>query len=370
MALDRSILKPHIVAASMYAAGKSLSEVSYEGQVYKLSSNENPLGPSPKAVQAVQRELTDMHSYPRRTDDLFRSKLSDFYQGKLDPRQFVTGNSGVAILDMIARAFLDVGLECIICTPAFQPYRLFAEKVGAHVVDIPLQGEDFHLNIKGVEEAINKRTRVLFLASPNNPTGSILRKDQLDQLLSIVPDHVIVVLDEVYHHFVDAPTYQRALPYVLAGHNVVAINSFSKAYGLAGLRVGYCYSTEEIATYLSRLQRAFLLNSLSMSGAMAALADKAHLEEAVLHNRKEKQYLYEGLDRLGLPYWKTQANFILVKPPMDTRAFETRMLESGIMVRRTDSFGAAGCVRVSIGTRTANEYYLGALAKILDFSVE
>jgi len=357
--------KTYIPASSTYKGGKSKEEAGAAGmKVYKMSSNENPLGASPKALEAVKKYSPSISEYPSPMDYRFRAKLSEFYNGVLSPEQFITTNSGVANIELIIRGFLDEQSECIYCSPYFNAYKDFSEMMGAKTIDVPLLGKEFALDIAGIEKAITDRTSVLFITSPNNPTGSYIPKSQVDELISILPEHVLLVFDEVYYQYADAEDYVRALPYVLAHPNVIAINSFSKAYGLAGLRIGYSYASEKIATYLRKFRIPFMLNTLSMEAAIAAMQDDEFLERTVSLIHKEKQYLYKELDTIGLEYWKTQANFILVRPQMTPLQFEAKMIEDGVMVRPLVGFGAPDCVRVTIGTHEANETFINALKKI------
>ncbi len=357
--------KPYLQQKIAYKGGKSKDEIQVEGKkIYKLSSNENQLGSSPKAVAAIQKHLNNLSEYPDRTDKHFRLALENFYNGQLAANQFITTNSGVANIEIILNAFLEEGTECIYSSPAFSAYKGFIPKTGAKGVDVPLVGDNFHLDVQGIFSAINERTRLIFVTSPNNPTGTHLPKNQIDELVESLPDHVILVYDEVYFQYVDAPDYVRALPYVMAGKNVIGINSFSKAYGLAGLRIGYSYSTPQIAEYVQGLRRPFMINSLSMAAAIAALEDDEFIRQTVEMIHREKHFLYNELDKLGVKYWKTQANFILVKADMPTNEFEELMLQEGVMVRLADSFGALGCVRVTIGQRDANEAFLRGLVRI------
>jgi len=350
---------------SAYTGGKSKREIIPNGQtIYKLSSNENALGASPKAIAAIQKYSSSISEYPDRTDVRLRQALEQFYGGQLQANQFITTNSGVANIELIISGFMGEGEECIYSNPAFGPYRGFPKKFGAKSIDVPLLGTTFELDVKGILNAINDKTRLIFITSPNNPTGNHIPKAQIDDLIENIPDSVIVVFDEVYYQFADAADFVRPLPYVVAGKNVIGINSFSKAYGLAGLRVGYSYSTLEIATYLQQLRRPFMINTLSMEAAIAALGDTAFLAQTVQLIQKEKAFLYNELDQIDIKYWKTQANFILIKPEMDAFVFEEKMLKQGIMVRPVASFGAQDCVRVTIGTRAGNQAFLKGLKSI------
>ncbi len=348
-----------------YKGGPSADSIKIDKPLYKLSSNENPLGASPKAVAAIQAHLQKLHVYPDPSDERFRKALSHFYDYQLSADQFITDNSGVGIIQLIVNAFLGEGLECIFSNAAFIPYSSFPKKVGAKAIDIPLIGNQFELDVKGILNAITDKTRLIWLCSPNNPTGTHIPKAQVDALLEEVPEHVVVIYDEVYYQFATADDYTRGLPYVFAGKNVIAINSFSKAYGLAGLRVGYAYSTTEIAKYVSRLRRPFLINTLSLEAAIAALDDDAFIQKTVQVVNEGKTYLYPELDKIGIKYWKSQANFILLNPPMSEIEFRDRILQEGIMVRPATSFGAPGCVRVTIGTAAANRAFIAGLKVVL-----
>lgn len=363
-----NIFKEAYLPKGGYKGGKSKAEVAQiigRKKIYKLSSNENYLGSSPKALKAIKAAVSSLNIYPERTDVYMRQALSKFYGGLMTPDQFITDNSGVALLEMIERAFLNPGNEIVICNPAFKPYHMFAKKLGAEVVDVPLKGKNFLLDIPEILKAINKKTRLLFLCSPNNPTGTHIPKAQLDELLPQIPSHVVTVYDEVYYQYAGAEDYTTGLPYVDAGMNVIAVNSFSKAYGLAGMRVGYGYTTEKIARYISQVRIPFHINSLAMEAAKAALTDKAFIKKTVAMVQTEKAYIYKSLDKIGIKYTKTQANFITLKPKMKDKAFEEAMLKHGVMVRPVANFGAPGCIRVTIGDRQANQAYLKALRKVL-----
>ncbi len=357
--------KSFLPKKAAYKGGKSKPTPTNGQKIYKLSSNENMLGSSPKALAAIQAQVATLNEYPDYNDGKFRAALEKFYEGKLQANQFITNNSGVANIELITRAFLEKGSECIFSNPAFGPYRGFPKKVGAKSIDIPLIGENFQLDVEGILNAINEKTSLVFVTNPNNPTGTHLPKTQIDALIEGLPGHVVLLYDEVYYQYVDAEDYVRALPYVQAGKNVIGINSFSKAYGLAGLRVGYAYSTPKISAYLQQYRRPFMINSLSMSAAIAALEDTEFIQQTVELIHQEKPYLYAELNQLGVKYWKTQANFLLIKPDMETDVFEAKMLEAGIMVRQAASFGAPGCVRVTIGTREANAAFVAALQRII-----
>jgi len=357
--------KKHLSAKSKYKGGKSKNEVGYDGRLHKLSSNENLLGPSPLAVAAIKEQVNRINEYPPRTDQMLREALSEFYDGQFSAEQFLTSNSGVSILELIIRGFIEEGDECIFSNPFFGPYKSFPKKLGAVLVDVPLNAEDFSLDVEGILNAITPKTKLIFVTNPNNPTGTYVPRSTIDQLVEGLPDHVLLVYDEVYYHFVTASDYVRAIPYVQAGKNVIGVNSFSKAYGLAGLRVGYGYSTPEISSYLSKFRIPFMINSLSMYAAMAALKDTDFINRTTKLIQTEKEYLYRELENLGVKYWPSETNFIMIRTPFQRNELESEMLKYGIMVRPTSHERVADCVRVTIGTHESNIVFINALKIIL-----
>ncbi|MEE9439111.1 MAG: histidinol-phosphate transaminase [Saprospiraceae bacterium] len=348
-----------------YKGGKSRSEIVSNKKIFKLSSNENLLGSSPLALEAISNHMTILNEYPDRTGGSLQNALTKFYKGELSDDNFITANSGVGVIELIIHAFLGEGLECIVTNPTFVAYLEFCKKVGATIKDVPLIGDNFELDVDAVLSAITPNTRVIWLCSPNNPTGTHISKDKIDKIVDNIPDHVVLVYDEVYYHFVTADDYTLAMPYVQAGKNVIGINSFSKAYGLAGLRIGYAYTTKELATYINQLRRPFFINTLALEAAKAALDDTEFINKTVDNVNQGKAYLYPELDRLGVKYWKSQSNFILIKPTLNDKDFESKMLTEGIMVRRAAGFGAIGCVRVTIGDMEANLAYIKALEVVI-----
>ncbi len=359
------IFKPYLLGNAGYKGGKTLGEIkSKSKKIYKLSSNENLLGTSPKAKKALRQSIEDLNHYPDRTTIRLQESLAKYYENQLTVEHFIAANSGSEVIEHIIRGFLGEGLECIVSNPCFMPYIMFSEWQGAKIIDVPLKPETYQLNVKEILKAITPNTRLIFITSPNNPTGTYLPKKDIDELVDNMPEHVVLVMDEVYFHFADADNFTTALPYVKSGKKVIAVNSFSKTYGMAALRIGYGYSTPEIAGYIRRLSKPFILNKLTLNAAIAALKDKKFVEKTVNHIHKERAWLYSKLDKLGVKYWKSQANFIMVKPDIDEFEFEQKMLMQGVMVRPVGSFGAPGCVRVTIGSREANKAYVKALKKI------
>lgn len=359
-----NIFKDYLKPTITYRGGKTLNEVDPNIKVYKLSSNENLLGSSPLALEAIRNSVDKLNLYPDRTDTRLQDALYDFYDGALEREQFINGPSGSEVIELIIRAFMGEGKECVISNPAFLVYQMFSEKMGSKVIDVPLLAPDFRMNVEGILNAINENTRLVFLTSPNNPTGSYIPKEDLDLYFSKVPDHIVTVLDEVYFQYADAPDFVRALHYVNQGKQVIGLNSFSKAYGLAGLRVGYAYTTPEIAAYVRQLYKPFMINILAIEAILAALKDDDFIQRTVNLVKQEKQKYYKEFQRLSIKHWPSQSNFILIDPAMDEYEFESKMFSQGIMVRPVSNFGAPGLVRITIGTEEANAACFKALESI------
>lgn len=348
------IFKKYLTGVDQYRGGSTRGEM---GQIlYKLSSNENLLGPSPKALKVIQDNIERLNEYEFENDRCLRRALSFYFNNQLLAHQFLTGNGGMELLDLVCRAFLFPGDEVIICSPTFMAYKNFAKLNGAKVFDVPLLSPDYQLDIEGILQNVSNKTKLLFLTSPNNPTGTVIPGYIMDELMERLPRHVVVVYDEVYHHYVETRDYARAMDYINAGYNIIGLHSFSKAFGLAGLRIAYLFSTQEISDYLQKMRRPFMVNTLSVVAAIAALEDNEHIKATYEVNLEAKRMLYGTLSAKGINFQKTEANFILVKPAAGAIRFVERLQESGILVRSAEPMGAAGCVRISIGTCDAMDY--------------
>ncbi|MFB0535750.1 MAG: histidinol-phosphate transaminase [Anaerolineae bacterium] len=363
-------LNPCIRSAQLYVAGTTIEEIRHKyglEEIIKLASNENALGPSPLAVEAMQKALAGIHRYPPVADDELRAKLaSTLSDGNLSEECFITGNGSCDVLEMIARAFLcEEGDEAIMCPPTFVLYEIVVNICGGKCVFVDLK-DDFTYDLSQVLASITDRTRLIFLCNPNNPTGTVIDRDGLNDFLAQVPSRVLVVIDEAYWEYVDPELLPDTLAYIREGRNVMSVRTFAKVYGLAGLRIGYGIAYEELAQYIRRLRLPFHINAVSMRGAIAALDDREHIEKSVQHNRVEREFLYAGLDDLELPYARSQGNFIIVRPGYDPQLIYERMLETGVIIRPLAAFRAPDCFRISVGTRAENERLLQVLGEVMD----
>ncbi len=359
------IFKPYILNSGGYKGGPEAVQKAGH-KIYKLSSNENYFGTSPQVEIAVTDSVNNLNIYTAGTPDVLYKALEEYSKGSLSQDQFIAGNSGSGLIQVINNALLDNDSNIIINRPCFAPYTMFAEWAGASVIDVPLIASDYSLDVKGILGSITPNTRLIYLTSPNNPTGTYIRKDQIESLIEGIPDHVIIVLDEVYHHFANAQDYTTALPFVQQGLPVIGLNSFSKAFGLAALRIGYAYSTPRIIAYLRKLIRPFIINKLGLSAAIAALQDEVFLNSSVSKIQEQRKRLLTGLSKIpNIQTWPSQGNFVLVKTHLDEIKLTQLLKEKDIMVRPARNFGAPGCVRISIGDAEATGKTLGALTTIL-----
>jgi histidinol-phosphate aminotransferase len=334
--------------------------------VYQLSQNENPLGPSPKVVEAITAIAPTLSYYPDFSDIELRESIVNSIGRELTPEHIYTGCSGFESLELMARAFLQPDDEMIVSSPTFiGAYAKIAQPLGAKMIDVPLAQETFEYRVDAVLDTITDKTKLIIVCNPNNPTGTVMPAEKMDTLMAGIPDHVLVVSDEVYHHFVDDATYPDSIKYVLDGKNIVVVHSFSKAYGLAGMRLGYGIAKPEIADYISGLHRGFHQNKIAMAAGIAACNDQEYLQHVVQYLRNEQKWVTEQFDRLDIKYWNPAANFILFETKMLTDDLNQKMKERGILLRPQSGIGMPYGMRVSLGTHKANEAFIRALVEIL-----
>lgn len=365
---DTPKLNPHIEAAPLYSAGTSVEEVAAKygiADVIKMASNENALGPSPRAVAAIREAAAGLDRYPRVVDDHLRERLAREQGPDIGPDHIATGNGGSEVLALIAQGFLEPGDEAIFCPPTFPLYEILSRRQGGIPVQVPLTPNHAY-DVQGILDAITPQTRLIFLCSPNNPTGTILTQTQADTLMAKVPGDVVVVFDSAYVDFVDRDDHVDALEYVRAGHYVIVVRTLSKSHGLAGLRLGYAVAHRALAEYLWRLRLPFHLNSLALAGAMAALDDTEHVartRELVIAGRA---WLYERLTSMELPAIPSQTNFLLFRPGYDPQLVYEHLMRRGVIVRPGGFFYMPDAVRVTVGTPEQNERFIVALREVLE----
>ncbi len=358
----------YILKLKPYKPGKPIEELEREYGItdsIKLASNENPLGPPASALEAMEKALKNSHRYPDGSAFHLTRKLADM--NGVTPSNIDLGNGSDDIIGLLTRAYLAPGDEALMTLPSFLMYEIMVNSAGAVSVFVPLAdgSKSFAIDLDAMVEKITDRTRMIFLTNPNNPTGAIIRKREFELFLKKVPANVITVLDEAYIEFAADPECMKGRDYLDGDKPVVVLRTFSKAYGLAGLRVGYGIMAEDIAMALHKVRMPFNVNSLAQVGALAALSDAAYLAKSLDVIHKGLDYLYGELDRMGLTYYRTQSNFFLidVKRPAD-QVFES-LLREGVIVRSMTSYGYPEFIRLTVGLSSENERFIKALSKVM-----
>lgn len=355
-------IKVHQNIASLvpYVPGKPIEELERElgiPKAVKLASNENPLGPSPKALAVLADAARSLHRYPDGGAHRLRGALAQRW--KVSPDQVVLGNGSDEIIGLLVRAFLAPGDEAVMADQTFVVYKL--EVTAAHGVPVSVPLKDWRHDLSAMADAVTPRTRLLFLCNPNNPTGTMVTGAEVEALLARVPDDVIVVFDEAYYEYVRSCDFPESLAHVMRGRNAIVLRTFSKIYGLAGLRIGYGLTTKEIAGYLNRVRPPFNTNSLAQRAALAALDDEEHVTRSRALNQQEMAVVQAGLEALGLQPLPSDTNFLYVDVGRDGREVFEALLREGVIVRHLEG----RMLRITIGLPEENRLCLQALGKVL-----
>lgn len=361
-------LNPNLLKVPLYIAGKSIEEVQEEyglDDVLKLASNESALGPSPLAIEAAQRVLWDSHRYPGSADRNLRRRLAPMLHPNFDEHYLIIGNGATDIIRMLAQAFVFDGGEMITSRVTFPMYHIAATMFGGVPVLVP-PTSDLRFDLRAMAEAIKPNTRLIFVCSPNNPTGMICQRAEVEQFMRRVPAEVVVVFDESYRDFVADPDYPDPCDYVDDGRNVIVVRSFSKSAGLANLRVGYAIARPEMIEYLSHAQIPFNTGALALEAARASLDDHEYLERIRRLVCEEREFLYHALDGLDLAYTRSHANFVMIPDlPLEANRLSEKLIRSGVIVRPMAAWGMPTAIRVTIGLREHNERFIAALGAAL-----
>lgn len=357
------LANPGILNQPVYEPGKPIEQVARElgldpAGIIKLASNENPFGPSPKAVAAGERALREAHLYPDGGYFALRRKLAEKWGLGMD--QFVVGDGSNEIIELLGHAFLAPGRECVMHESSFIVYKLVTLMFGAKPVEVPLV--DMHQDLKTLAAAITPRTRLVFLGSPANPVGSANHASEVEELVRALPPHAILVFDEAYAEYVENPPDLR--PLIAAGHKVICLRTFSKIYGLASLRVGYAYAAPGLIAIVQRARQPFNVNAVGAAAATAALDDREFVAKCVRENRAGMAQLETAFGKLGVPFVPGTGNFILAKVGDGLRVFGA-LQARGIITRPVKPYGLPEWLRITVGTREQNDRLLAALAEVL-----
>jgi len=354
---------PWLEGLVAYDPGKPIEETARElglepDEIIKVASNENPLGPSPKAVEAMKEAAEGVHIYPDGGGYRLRTAIAETLG--LSRENIVLGNGSNEIIELIGHGFLNPGDNVIAAEHAFVVYKLMATLFGAETIEIPDPG--FVHDLEAMAAAITPKTKKVFIANPNNPTGTMVDEEAIDRFMERVPDHVMVIFDEAYHEFLHNPP--NTLRYVKEGRNVVIMRTFSKIQGLAGLRIGYGITTPEIANVLQKCRQPFNTNSIAQAGAIAGLLDLEHQQRTRDLNDEGLKFLQSSFDEMGLEFVPSVANFVLVKVGDGDAVFDA-MLKKGVIIRAMRGYKLPEWVRISIGTREQNERCIATLKEVL-----
>ncbi len=346
-----------------YKPGKPVEELKRQmnlKNVYKLASNENPLGPSPRAMAAMRKELPLMNRYPDGASFYLRQGLAKKY--RLGRDNIIIGNGSDELIVLTLRAFVNRGDEVIIATPTFLVYKIASELCEAKVVSVPQKA--FRYDLEAMRAKITSRTKVIFIANPDNPTGSYVTKDEVEKFLRGLPRNVVVFFDEAYYEYLDRRDYPQTLKY-LGRNNIIVSRSFSKIYGLSGLRIGWAAAGKDIIRCLNQVREPFNVNRMAQAAALAAINDKRHVQRSSALVKKERTFLCSEFKRLGLFFVPSVTNFVLLNVGQNSEQLYLKLLKKGIIVREMTAWGLKNFIRVTIGTVKENRLFLKNLKKML-----
>ncbi|HXV84624.1 MAG TPA: histidinol-phosphate transaminase [Candidatus Binatia bacterium] len=360
-AVDR--VPEHIRKLVPYVAGKPIEEVEREYGIansVKIASNENPLGPSPKAIRAIRDRLDQLHLYP--DGDCFYLKSALATRLAVSPEQLIFGNGSNELIELAVRTFLHPGDEAVMAHQAFVVYQLVVQAAGGVGKQVPLR--NFTHDLAAIAQAIGPKTRVIFLANPNNPTGTIYRRNEWEDFLQRISPEILIIVDEAYFEYVGDADYPDSLKYHDCGKTLLTLRTFSKLYGLAGLRVGYGVASKQIVGLLHRVRQPFNVNVVAQWAALAALEDHEHVARTLEVNRQGLAYLTQEIARLGLEQVPSSANFILMRVGNGNEVFQ-QLLAQGVIVRPMAVYDLPEYVRVTVGTMEENRRFIETLAKVM-----
>ena len=361
-----SICRPAVLNLLEYQAGKTVEEVRRElgmDDIVKLSSNENPFGPSPRVVEAITACLPKISMYPERSFLDLKKTLAE--ANDVEPESICVGHGSETIIQIIPQLYVNPGDEVVLADTTYGRYEEASKLMDGCLVYVPLR--DLRHDLEAMAAAVTERTRIVWICNPNNPTGTFVRRNEVQTFLETIPATVAVVFDQAYFEYVDDPDYADGLEFLKQGHeNVIVLRTFSKAHGLAGLRLGYGIAAPPVRQLLDIIKEPFNLNRLSLVAGPAALADVAWTNSCVAENRRGRKHLSDMLTGFGLGVVPSQGNFVLFDAKQDADALFERLMRRGVIVRSAAGWGLNSYLRVTVGTARQNEIFLNALRQELD----
>jgi histidinol-phosphate aminotransferase len=356
------LVPPYIRELAPYVPGKPIEEVERELNMHaiKLASNENPLGASPLAIAAAQKALAASNRYPDGSGFYLREALAKKHG--IPVESIILGGGSTELIDLSARIALVPGDCGVTSYGSFPLYYIAIRATGASFLDVPMR--DYQFDLEAIARDLPEETKLIFLANPNNPTGTMFSADNLDTFLARVPEHILVVLDEAYYDYVDDPNYSRSIEVVRGGRNLIVLRTFSKVYGLAGLRIGYGIGPAALLAEMNKIRGPFNTSGVAQAAASAALDDTEHVRRSVESNRAGLAQMASGLHSLKIKFVPSVANFLLVIFGTDTEPLVEELLKHGVIVRPMRWMGFPMALRVTVGTHEENEKFLRALAEV------
>lgn len=358
----QTLVPEYVRNLQVYQAGKPIEELTRERgltRISKLASNENPLGPSPFAIQKMTNALWEVHRYPDMSAYALKSALAKLY--KLKKENIILGNGSEGIMSYIARAFVQPGHEILTSQNTFIGFYIIARSVGANLKTVPLT-KDYRFDVEALAKNITPKTKVIYICNPNNPTGTYITKNEFDYLMKHVPDHVLVILDEAYFEFaVETEDYPNSMDYRY--DNVITLRTFSKAYGLSGIRIGYGFGHEDLISNLHKVKMPFEPGLIAQMGALGAIYDKPHLRRTVVNNKRRYVELFDFLTKHNFNPIKSVANFIAFKTGSEeaSKYLFDRLLDHGVIIRQLKANEMPDFVRVSLGTKKEMSHFFKAM---------
>lgn len=357
--------KDHIARIKTYKPGKPIEEVirelGLEGDVMKLASNENPLGTSPLAIKAMSQALAESFLYP--DDNCFYLKNALARKFNVSSGEIIVGNGSVEILPYITLAYLGLDESAIVSHGAFIWFKIAVNIAGGELIEVPMKNHTHDL--KAMAAAIKKNTKLIFIANPNNPTGTMVKKKEVEEFFKRIPDHILVIMDEAYYEYISDPEYPDSFKIYREKDNILILRTFSKIYGLAGARLGYAIAKKNIIDNLMKLRISFNVNRISQIGGMAALDDHDFMDKCCVSNENGKKYLYDEYKKLGLFFQPTYGNFIFVDFDRDSQLVFEALQQKGIIARTIKEYGFPNALRITIGTEEQNHRLVKTLKEIL-----
>ncbi|AWI04195.1 histidinol-phosphate transaminase [Clostridium drakei] len=362
----KKLFRKEVYAAKAYVPGKPIEDLKRElniNKIEKLASNENPLGPSPKAMEYIEKEIKNINMYPDSAAIKLREKLAEKHGVKIE--NIVVGSGGEELIKNIAETFINPGDEVMIATPTFGKYATDVSFLGGVVVNIPLNKE-YKQDVEKIIESVNEKTKLIFICNPNNPTGNIMTKSEHEYLIKNLPQDVVVVFDEAYYDYaIKNDEYPETLNVLKERPNTIILRTFSKVAGIAAVRLGYLLTSQEICEAMYKIKLTFSVNRLAQAAALGALEDKEHIDKTVELNYKSLALMEEYFDKNEFEYIKSNANFIFVNVNMDSKIVFQKLLEKGVIIRGGFLWGWNNWIRVSTGTIDQTKIFIDKLEEVV-----